>query len=123
MITVTKRFEISYGHRLPNYPGDCARQHGHNAIIEIELKGATGETHLPIPYDGMIIDFKDIKKYMGPIIGKLDHAYINDILLSPTCENMTDWIVQQIKKTELKKMLVRVKVTETSDSWAEWRKD
>lgn len=125
MLTVTRRFEISYSHRLPGYQGQCANLHGHNAHIEVSF------SHLGIQtgaYPGMIIDFKDINSKVGKILDEFDHAHLNDMEyfkdINPTAENMTLTIANLIMKDEsIKAQLVSVKITETSDSWAMWTND
>ena len=122
MITVTKKFSISYGHFLPGYSGDCAKQHGHNSEIEVEF---TDSPKMPYAYPGMVVDFKDIKKIVGPIINKLDHENLNDLTpffsKPPTAENMALYLAAEIKKTTLGPGFVRVRVSETPDSFAECR--
>lgn len=138
MITVTKKFNFCYGHYLPGYPGDCANMHGHNAEVEVEFENYFARQYIsPLPND-MIIDFKDIKKYIQPIIDSLDHKVLNhltnknesdpfvDILLlfpCPTAENIVYYIAKRIAETKIGAGLVRVRVSETPDSWAEWRRD
>ncbi len=120
MLTVTKKFTFSYAHHLPEYDGDCANMHGHNSDVEVEFKK---HKLMPPAYDGMVIDFKDIKKVVEPIIEKLDHSNLNDILdCNPTAENIAVWIALQILNgTDLGPGLVRVQVSETNDSFATWR--
>ena len=38
MYLVTKRIEFCYGHRLLDYDGVCKHPHGHNAIVEVEVR-------------------------------------------------------------------------------------
>jgi len=120
MISVTKKFHFSYAHHLPNYSGDCKNLHGHNSDVEVEF---SNNFHMPRAYDGMIIDFKDIKEYVKPIIDYLDHSYLNDLFsFNPTAENIVQWIVEKIQETPISSGLTRVRVSETNDSYAEWRK-
>ncbi len=97
---------ISMAHRLAGHVGPCGRLHGHNYLIEIELRGHA------LNKSGMIIDFSEVKKLLGawldanwdhklmlaqddPIIAASKEAH--DILkefglitvpYSPTAENM-----------------------------------
>ncbi len=121
MITVTKKFEFSYGHHLPGYQGDCSKNHGHNSEVEIELASSLRKDESI--YKGMICDFKDIKKGISPIIDELDHSYLNDLMEIPTAEEICMYIVNEIQSAFPDAKLVRVRVSETSDSFAEWRKD
>lgn len=122
MLTVTKKFEFCYGHFLPGYHGKCKEQHGHNATLEVEVSG-TGKLALPKHYEGMVIDFSDIKHFVnGLIIDVFDHKNINNFIKIPTAENMVVWIVQQLRQS-FGQDLVRVRLYETNDSYAEWRKE
>ncbi len=136
MLTVTKRFEFCYGHFLPGYNGNCRNQHGHNSVVEVEIQPCkTGV------YNGMVIDFGDIKQIAGAIISFLDHKNLNDLpefqkfceeqainpttglfleRTVPTAEMICEFLVYEISK-ELPG-LVRLRVTETPNSWAEWKK-
>jgi len=118
-VTVTKKFDFCYGHFLPGYSGDCKNQHGHNSEVEIEF----GQNTYPT-YNGMIVDFKDIKKHVGPIIDELDHKNLNDFIEVPTAENICRHLTNQIiARVPFGRALVRVRVSETPDSFAEWRRE
>lgn len=122
MITVTKKFNISYGHFLPDYVGDCKEQHGHNSEIEVEFAGSPC---MPAAYPGMVVDFKRIKEIVEPIVNSLDHKNLNTIkpfdTINPTAENIANHLAMRIKETILGVGLIRVRASETSDSYAEWR--
>lgn len=124
MYTVTKIFEFAYAHYLPGYEGKCKLMHGHTGILEIEVSGpqTISDRDFAEVYDGMIIDFSDLKKIItDSIISKLDHSLINDILAIPTAENIVDWIVGKLHPIFLEH-LERVRLYETPSSYAEWRK-
>ncbi|WP_063881387.1 6-pyruvoyl trahydropterin synthase family protein [Spirosoma spitsbergense] len=66
---VAKRFRWEGAHRLPWHTGGCQNLHGHSYQMWVELKGeADGQ--------GMLIDFKDIKKVLSPLINAWDHAVL-----------------------------------------------
>ncbi len=118
MLTVTKRFLFEYAHRLPNYQGDCCNVHGHRGVCLVTVGGFKENA------TGMIVDFKKLKNDIGPIIQELDHAFLNDFIENPTAENITMHIVNKIKDTDIfyKGNLQRVRVYETEDCYAEWRR-
>lgn len=117
MITVTKEFEICYGHHLPGYDGPCANYHGHNSTIQVEFGGQESET-----YPGMVIDFADIKKHVKPIVEALDHKNLNNIFEYPTAECIVAYLVYTIQeKTPFGHKLLRLRLYETPTSYAEWR--
>jgi 6-pyruvoyltetrahydropterin/6-carboxytetrahydropterin synthase len=81
MYLVTKRIEFCYGHRLLDYDGICKHPHGHNAVVEVEVR--TDQL------DGrnMVCDFSDIKRIVkGWIDREIDHKMVlrhDDPLVEP----------------------------------------
>ncbi len=131
MYSVTKRIDFCYGHRLLDYDGICKHPHGHNAVVEIEVR----TDHL----DGrnMVCDFSDIKRIVkGWIDRELDHKMVlrhDDPLVkplqalgepmflvdsNPTVERIARLIFDAAKGEQLP--VVRVKVWETPTSYAEY---
>ena len=86
--------EFSAAHALRDYPGDCARIHGHNWKIEAEIEASALDAL------GIGVDFKEIKKALNEIVAPYDHQYINEIppfdKLNPTAENIAAWIYQTL---------------------------
>jgi 6-pyruvoyltetrahydropterin/6-carboxytetrahydropterin synthase len=121
MLSVTKKFDFCYGHCLPGHKGKCKNTHGHNSTLEVELVSTETTDKMNI-YDGMIIDFGDLKNLVKEtIIDRLDHQYLNEILeVNPTAENLVKWTVRELQNV-FGKSLVRVRIYETPDSYAEWR--
>jgi len=121
-ITVTRKFEFSYAHHLPEYQGDCANHHGHNSNVEVEFGQSS---NLPEAYTGMVIDFKDISKHVQPVIDELDHKDLNEVFgpgYTPTAEHIAKWIAAEILITPIGSGLIRVQVSETDNSFATWRR-
>jgi len=118
---VCKVFSFDAAHRLPNYEGKCANLHGHRWVLEVEVSGRVGE-------DGMVVDFAKLKKTVNElVIDKLDHSYLNDIVENPTCENLLE-LIREILSEPLSYVsyfdsLERLRLYETPDSFAEWRRD
>ena len=116
MFKLIVKKEFSAAHILHGHPGDCKRMHGHNWLVEAEVRGSnTNEI-------GMVIDFKDIKKKLQVIIDKLDHQYLNDIepftIENPTAENISKYIYKELSKninTDNIKVS-EIKLWETSNS-------
>jgi 6-pyruvoyltetrahydropterin/6-carboxytetrahydropterin synthase len=131
MYSVTKRIDFCYGHRLLDYDGICKHPHGHNAVVEIEVRTSQ--------LDGrnMVIDFSDIKRIVkGWIDRELDHKMVlrhDDPLVkplqalgepiflvdsNPTVERIAKLIFDAAASEKLP--VVRVKVWETPTSYAEY---
>jgi 6-pyruvoyltetrahydropterin/6-carboxytetrahydropterin synthase len=144
MLTVTKRFEFCYGHRLRDYCGPCRRMHGHNSVAEFTF------TPLPPPwgkepsYPTMVVDFRDLKVSIGPIVDLLDHQDLTNFfrgddwmeyhfgeageagkVVPPTAETICVWLAKKVFDAEddIGAKLLRVRVSETPDSWAEWDRE
>ena len=122
MLSIVKKFEFCYGHCLPGHKGRCKNVHGHNSQLEVEL--VMSETTEKIrDYDDMIIDFGDFKKLVTEtVIDKLDHQYLNDFIENPVAENIVLWVARELQNV-FGNSLVRVRVSETSNSYAEWKKE
>jgi 6-pyruvoyltetrahydropterin/6-carboxytetrahydropterin synthase len=92
---IYKEFSFDSAHFLPNVPDGhkCKQMHGHTYRLRVILGGETD------PRLGWIMDFKELKDAVSPVIDQLDHKLINDIkgLENPTAENITVWIWKQIK--------------------------
>lgn len=88
--------DFAASHSLRDYPGDCARLHGHNWGVEIEVSASRLDDL------GMVIDFKEIKRMTHVIISRLDHYYLNEIppfdTINPTAENISAYIYRELKK-------------------------
>ena len=126
MTSITKRFEFCYGHRLPDYDGKCNQQHGHNSVVEVEVVGRD-----PDAYPTMVMDFGKLKEVAGQAIDNLDHQDLTGrfceptyphAYLPPTAETICRHLVNVIRRDLPDGVeLLRLRVTETPNSWAEWK--
>ena len=122
MLTVCKRFTFEASHFLPDYLGPCGNMHGHRFELEVEVKATDTFT------GDMIIDFKDLKKIVKEnIIDRVDHTVLNKVFphFSPTAENLVRHFVTLLKGKFFgyNCILHRIKLHETENSFAEWRKE
>ena len=119
MISITKIFEFSAGHFLPHHGGLCHNSHGHSYKLEIEISGplkTKGEVQ------GMIMDFSELKRIVQEkVLYIVDHSFLNNTWTNPTAENMVETIVEWLQRElKYKAKLIRVRLWETSNSYAEW---
>ena len=116
-ISVTKIFDFQSAHYLPGYDGKCANVHGHRWVVEIEYSGSIWAK------SGMVLDFHNIKAVVEPLIDKLDHQTLNDILYMPTAENLVEYFRENLPISIERAALTRIRIYEAPDSYAEWRKE
>ncbi|MBU1190242.1 MAG: 6-carboxytetrahydropterin synthase QueD [Gammaproteobacteria bacterium] len=86
--------EFASAHTLRDYPGACARMHGHNWKVEVEVKARA------LDNVGMGVDFKVIKTAARDIGDRLDHRYLNEIQpfteINPTAENIAAYFYREL---------------------------
>lgn len=88
--------DFAAAHSLREYPGDCARLHGHNWQVEVLVSSKV------LDEVGMAIDFREIKKQTKVVIKRLDHQYLNEVepfnQLNPTAENIAKYFYEEVGK-------------------------
>lgn len=93
MFEVTVEGGFSSGHYLRNYKGKCENPHGHNYKVRITLYGEALDTA------GLLLDFRDLKQVMRPVIDRIDHQMLNDLEpfteINPSAENLARYFYQQ----------------------------
>lgn len=106
---IYKDFSFDAAHFLPHVPDGhkCKNMHGHTYRLRVCIKGQPHEKL------GWVMDFKDLKDVVNPIIDQLDHKLLNDIpgLENSTAENITIWIWKKINP--LLQGLSRIELYET----------
>ncbi len=139
MIVLTKIFHFEMAHAIEGYIGACKNIHGHSYELHVTVSSKENQNEY-IQGLGMEIDFKEIKqKVKTLIIEKLDHALVlsktymdkhpnmikqENLLIweiEPTAENILIYIMKILTNhfsNEVK--LVKLKLYETKDSYAEW---
>lgn len=117
MYRITKEFHFSASHQLFGLDEDhpCARLHGHNYIVEIELMSGTLNAH------GFVRDYRELEPLKRYIDDELDHRHLNDILGDDgvTAEGMArhfyEWAHARWPE------VTAARVSETPKTWAEYR--
>ena len=125
MLSVCKRFYFDAAHHLPYYEGKCHNVHGHRWYLDVEVSGQVQDQG---PKTGMIIDFSDLKKIVNSaVIDVLDHTDLNLKVGNPTAENMVEmfsrFIGEELFFVDCETTLERLRLYETPDAYAEWRRD
>jgi len=141
MLQLTKIFHFETAHALHGYAGACKNIHGHSYELHVTVSSDNDyQNYIPAP--GFMIDFKEIKKLVNVlVVEKFDHKVIlsKDFLsdnpsfssqenlvifeAEPTAENLLIYILSNIQKGLPSNIqLVKLKLYETNDSYAEWVK-
>lgn len=95
-------------HWLPNVPVDhkCHNLHGHTYRIRIEVDGPVGLK------SGWVIDYAELKAAWEPIKAVFDHKCINVVIPNSTCENLVEFIWDQLIDANLP--VAKIEIRETA---------
>ena len=112
MYTVTVEATFSSGHYLRNYHGKCENPHGHNYRVQITFAGEE------LDQTGLLLDFKELKQLLRPIVDYLDHKMINELepftSLNPSAENLARYFFDQTNERIMQITDGRVRVTKST---------
>jgi 6-pyruvoyltetrahydropterin/6-carboxytetrahydropterin synthase len=112
MYEVTVEDTFAAGHYLRNYKGKCENPHGHNYKVRVRLQGAE------LDQAGLLLDFKDLKVVMKPVVDYLDHQMMNDIapfdVVNPSAENLAKYFFDETNKYLAGKTAGRVRVKDVT---------
>ena len=93
MFEVTVEDTFAAGHYLRNYKGKCENPHGHNYRVRVTLAGHD------LDKAGLLLDFKDLREVMKPVIDRLDHQMINALepftTINPSAENLAKYFYDE----------------------------
>ncbi len=91
-LIITGRF--SAAHYLQEYPGACARVHGHNWRVTVTV------TAPDVDDKGMVVDLVALKQQIDDCLGRFDHRVINEVppfdRLNPTSEMLAKHLYEEI---------------------------
>lgn len=87
---------FSSGHYLRNYRGKCENPHGHNYKVRITLCGRE------LDDAGLLLDFKQLKQILRPMIDRIDHQMLNDLepftTINPSAENIARYFFDETSR-------------------------
>jgi 6-pyruvoyltetrahydropterin/6-carboxytetrahydropterin synthase len=94
MFEATVEVSFAAAHNLREYPGKCARLHGHNFRVQV-----TAQARL-LDATGMVLDFTALKGHLRAILEELDHGYLNEIppfdRINPTTEALAKYLYDRL---------------------------
>jgi 6-pyruvoyltetrahydropterin/6-carboxytetrahydropterin synthase len=76
MYRIMKEFHFSASHQLSHLPKghQCARLHGHNYVVVVELASAS------LNADGFVRDYAELKALKRYIDEAFDHRHLNEVM-------------------------------------------
>jgi 6-pyruvoyltetrahydropterin/6-carboxytetrahydropterin synthase len=123
MFEVAVEQNFASAHALRNYKGRCENVHGHNWKVRVVIEGEK------LDATGMLVDFLDVKSFMGEILDRIDHQFLNEIppfdSINPSAENIAEYFYQQLTgkfaETPVPVRIREVKIWETEIQSATYR--
>ena len=123
MFEVAVEQSFASAHALRNYKGRCENVHGHNWKVRVVIEGEM------LDATGMLVDFLDVKSFMGEILDRIDHQFLNEIppfdVVNPSAENIAEYFYQQmtgrLAETPVPVRIREVKIWETEIQSATYR--
>ena len=107
--TITKSFRFESAHSLPHLCDghQCKRLHGHSYELIVGVSG-------PLVNE-WVQDYADISGVVKPLVDRLDHQFLNDILpFITTAENLAAWFWRELSGPL--PLLSRIEIRETATS-------
>jgi len=93
MFEVKTQGRFSAAHNLRDYQGDCENLHGHNWLVEVCIAGERDD-------NGIVLDFRILKKALKSVLASLDHKYLNDLDFfkerNTTTENIAEYVFKKV---------------------------
>jgi 6-pyruvoyltetrahydropterin/6-carboxytetrahydropterin synthase len=117
MFRVTKEFTFSASHRLLGLPEGhpCARLHGHNYVVEVELSAGELNRH------GFVRDYRELNAFKTYLDEHVDHRHLNELFgddfvtAEYLAKHFHGWCRTRWPE------VTAVRVSETPKTWAEYR--
>jgi 6-pyruvoyltetrahydropterin/6-carboxytetrahydropterin synthase len=84
-VRISRDFGFEAAHRLVDVGGKCEALHGHSWRLRVSVEA-------PVGPNGIAFDFLELEREVqAHVLSRLDHSYLNDILPSPSAENVAIW--------------------------------
>lgn len=116
-VTICRSYTFEAAHFLPNItpkgvPHKCKNVHGHSYRVELRITGKPDER-------GLVrgVEFGALDVLMEPVLIGVDHHCWNDVLQTPSVENMAGYFAKIVNGAL--KIPVTVRVYEGPRSWAQ----
>ena len=116
MYEVTIKKSFSAAHLLKEIGGKCEELHGHNFLVEVSVASES------LNSEGLLIDFRVVKRWTDDVLEQLDHKYLNEIEyfknINPSSEQLARFLYDRIseKSRQANVTLLRVTVWESDNA-------
>lgn len=122
MYVISKDFAFSASHQLHDLRDGhpCARMHGHNYVVRVELTAAALDDR------GFVLDYGDLAPFGDWIDQHLDHRHLNDVMEGgqPSAEHLAAHlynVLMAVLALQYRGVKAAVGVSETPKTWAWFR--
>ena len=81
-------------HQLRMVAEKCENLHGHNWKVEAHVAGDA------LNSAGVLVDFGELKTFLGEIMNRLDHKFLNDLDMfdgNPSSENIARYVADELQ--------------------------
>ena len=99
MYTLRVTSEFSAAHHLRGYEGRCARPHGHNYRVVVEVCATE------LDAVGLAVDYYAVKALLGAVIDVWDHRDLNTLppfdTINPSAEHMAAHLYRTLSAAPL----------------------
>jgi 6-pyruvoyltetrahydropterin/6-carboxytetrahydropterin synthase len=118
VFTVFKEYSFSAAHAIRGHTRGCQNLHGHNYRVRVYVASEK------LDELGMVLDFADLKAIVEEVVGRFDHAVINDhppfdAQRNTTAEELARYVHEQVSpRLPAGRAVRRVEVWETDGSCA-----
>jgi len=119
--TVSSQAHYDAAHFLRNYPGKCAKLHGHRYVVEAAVRLET------LDESGIAFDFADLKGILRALADELDHENLNELPqfqgIETSAENQARHFFHELKKRlpgPAASGLLYARVWESPTQWAQY---
>ncbi len=120
-------FTFDSAHQIRDYDGPCGRLHGHTYRVRIEATSRQLHASQYCPHPVMVADFRTLRWAKRDVTkGGLDHGVLNEVMppeYETTAEMIAQYIYDRTKKDLPEGIKLKVAVSETPNTWAEYEDD
>ena len=124
---LSTEFTFDSAHYIKDYKGPCGRMHGHTYRVKMEVTSSQLHSSEYCPHPVMVADFKSLRwAKKDATQGGLDHCVLNEVLpheYETTAEMIAKYIYDETKRRLPTGVKLKVAVSETPNSWAEYEDD